>query len=291
MKQLIFVIDDEAVVREMICDLVARMIPTARCNAYHGIHGLLEDPDLNDADLFIVDMALEGIDGRELPNMLPDSLRQVPILFISGIFHDDDLAGLPPDIFFDFAPKPTPVRLLANRINLLLRVSRHNRAQFQAAGSGYWRMIYHAPFLAVVLQDDMKIRACNLKLAKTVGYEDPEELVGKSWFDFLSIQNREVVAQVHRNVLCGEFEDFGEIENEILDTDGNPILIKWFNSYLENERITLSIGIPPKKLLMLREDDIRAYWYNVIVRDRKAILAMQSAFKIKGRVVANDDTC
>jgi len=170
-------------------------------------------------------------------------------------------------------------------------VSRHRRAQYQETGSGYWKMIYHAPFLAVVLKDDLTIQACNLKMALTLGFDDPNELTGRSWLEFLSAQTREVVAEVHKSVKCGELEKFGEFENEILDRNGDSVLIKWFNSYLGEEKITLSIGIPPRKLLIMREDDIRTYWYNVILRDRKAILAMQSTLKIKERLVHDDPTC
>jgi hypothetical protein len=139
--------------------------------------------------------------------------------------------------------------------------------------------------------DDLRIRACNLKMAQTLGFEDPEELIGQSWFDFLSLQTRGVIAAAHHCLKCGNLDEFGEFESEIVNRSGDAILIKWFNSYLDDERITLSVGIPPRKLLIMREDDIRTYWYDVILRDRKAILAMQSALNIKGKVTPDGDSC
>jgi PAS domain-containing protein len=291
MTQLIFILDDEELVCELISELIEKTVPDARAVCHTSVEGLLDDPELKDADLFVVDVSLGRFDGRDLPELLPEVLKQVPILFISGVYQDEDLSMISPDIIFDFAAKPIPTYILANRIGLLLRVSRQRRAQFEATGIGYWKMIYHAPFLAIVLRDDLRIRACNLKMAQTLGYENPEELVGRSWYDFLSVQTREVVAAAHHSVMCGDLSEYGEFENEIVTRQGDAILIKWFNSYLEEEGITLSIGIPPRKLLIMREDDIRTYWYDVILRDRKAILAMQSALNIKARVTPNEDAC
>jgi PAS domain S-box-containing protein len=291
MTQLIFIIDDEKPICELISELVQKTILDTRAICHTDVESLLADPELKDADLFVVDVSLDHFDGRDLPGLLPEALRHVPILFISGIYQDEELTMLPPDIIFDFAAKPIPAHILANRIRLLLRVGRQRRAQFQATGAGYWKMIYHAPFMAIVLQEDLRIRACNLKLAQTLGFEDPEALVGRSWFDFLSAQTREVIAAIHHSIMCGDLEEYGEFENEIINRNGDTILIKWFNSYLDDERISLSIGIPPRKLLIMREDDIRTYWYDVILRDRKAILAMQSALNV-GRVKPNDkDAC
>jgi PAS domain S-box-containing protein len=290
MTQLIFIIDDEEPVCSIICELIEKTVPDTRAICHTDVESLLADPDLKDAALFVVDVSLGGFDGRELPELLPEALKQVPFLFISGVHQDEELAMLPPDIIFDFAAKPIYSHILANRIRLLLRVGWQRRAQFQATGAGYWKMIYHAPIMAIVLQEDLRIRACNLKMAQTLGYEDPEALVGRSWFDFLSAQTREVFAAVHHSVMCGDLEQYGEFENEIINRNGDTILIKWFNSYLDDERISLSIGIPPRKLLIMREDDIRTYWYDVILRDRKAILAMQSALNV-GRVKPNEDAC
>ncbi|MFH2092090.1 MAG: ATP-binding protein [Pseudomonadota bacterium] len=97
----------------------------------------------------------------------------------------------------------------------------------------------------VVLNPDTSVAMINKAGRKVLGYPS-HEIVGRSWFDFIPIEDREKTRKAFEDVMCGDVDPYEFFENDILTRQGEKRTISWHNSLLKDENgkilATLSSG-------------------------------------------------
>ncbi|MEL6923592.1 MAG: PAS domain S-box protein, partial [Bacteroidota bacterium] len=89
--------------------------------------------------------------------------------------------------------------------------------------------------LIIVIERDEKVKLVNREGSRLLGYEE-KEIVDKNWFDhFIPPAEREEVRGVFHKVLNGEMAHVEFYENRILNQQGEPRLIRWYNRVLRRE--------------------------------------------------------
>ncbi|MBE3068554.1 MAG: PAS domain S-box protein, partial [Chloroflexi bacterium] len=81
---------------------------------------------------------------------------------------------------------------------------------------------------------DRKVILINKKGCEILGY-DEQEIVGRSWFDFLPQDEKDRVGGTFDQLMAGEIERMEYFENPILTKSGQERLIAWHNSMLTDE--------------------------------------------------------
>jgi FixJ family two-component response regulator len=123
------ILDDDREVLSLLSDVLCHAMPDAQVITHLDHRSFLDDPCLMTADLYIIDIILNELDGRAIYQMLPPECRAVPTLYISGL--GDQVAGgstsfrmlIQKQPYIDFIQKPISIELLKNRVRLLLRAS------------------------------------------------------------------------------------------------------------------------------------------------------------------------
>lgn len=146
--------------------------------------------------------------------------------------------------------------------------------------SSIWDIFNYLNFFLVFLDIDMNIVLANHYLSDFLGYESEYDLIGRNWKQFLAPDETELVEHVHHKNLDVKNKDFREFLNKIRSKDGTIIEVRWFNCPVINGVSgTFSIGIPGDEISSV--ESMRAYWRDIIEKDKTAIKAMRSLFKSK----------
>jgi PAS domain-containing protein len=272
---LIFVLDDEPdAARVMRDNLRARM--DARVKAFVRLEDMLADGELPAVDLFVLDIQLgEGVSGFDVPARLPTRSRFAAFLFVSGYPVDrgqyERAVGLP---FFDFISKPFPMVHFVHRVNLLLAARLRLPVDVDDPLLDLWAL---APFVAVVLDAEMRIRLVNQQMAALLEIPAARDLVGRAWTDFLPPELVAAVRDVHGTILSGDLSRFGEHSSDLRSLSGAIHRVKWFNSPFEGvngEALTLSVGVPGEYRARMSAR-LRRTWKESILKHRAAIRAIK----------------
>lgn len=274
-KTLIFVLDDEPDAATMIRDTLRRNMDAA-VKAFVRFEDMAADDDLVRVDLFVLDIQLgDNLSGFDVPACLPTRCRFAAFLFVSGYPVDraqydraDHLA------FFDFIGKPFPMVHFVHRVNLLLAARLKMPDDIDDRVLDLWSL---APFVAIVLDADFKIRLCNSQMSALLEVESPRDLVGQSWSEFLPEAAVQSVRGIHGTVLTGDLTRVGEVSNDVQSTTGTIHRVKWFNSPFEGvdgEALTLSIGVPGEYKIRMASR-LRKTWKESILKHRAAIQAIR----------------
>ena len=91
-----------------------------------------------------------------------------------------------------------------------------------------------AGVMFVVLATDRKVILINKKGCEILGYVE-QEIVGRSWLDFLPQDEKDRVGGTFDQLMAGEIERMEYFENPILTKSGQERLIAWHNSMLTDE--------------------------------------------------------
>lgn len=129
-----------------------------------------------------------------------------------------------------------------------------------------WNVLNLVNCFIVVLDADMNIKICNQLLSKILGYNNPQDIYGKSWLDFIPETSNEIIKMVHNSVLDNE-TDIKEFTNEIIGSDNKVHLVKWFNASINSElNWTFSIGLPyfEEQLITDSADNIREAFVDLL---------------------------
>jgi PAS domain S-box-containing protein len=129
-----------------------------------------------------------------------------------------------------------------------------------------------AEVMLLVLDDHGCVQTINRRGAEILGYDDPEALIGRDWFDLaIPPAQRAETRSVFGKLMAGEVEAVGAYENPIIRPDSTQRLIAWRNAVLRDVdgRITgtLSSG-----------DDITE---QRLARDREQLLAQEIDHRAK----------
>lgn len=144
-----------------------------------------------------------------------------------------------------------------------------------------WDLLNYSMFYVTMLDSKGIVKLCNNKLAIDLGYGDEKEMLGLHWFEFLPEYEKEKTIIIFEEILSGK-ESFLEFQSDMIKKDGSIISVRWFNSLTDDmpqahDNNIFRIGVPTQINSFRNKsiESIRAYWQDVISRDKTAIRALQ----------------
>ena len=123
MKNLVFVLDDDKDILNVISEILTRENTRVKC--FINSNDMLADEEIKDVDLFVLDIVLPGEkNGINIAKILTDSHPGIPFLLISGYGNINiDEFNLDNKNIVDFINKPFSYATLRNRSSILLKAS------------------------------------------------------------------------------------------------------------------------------------------------------------------------
>ncbi len=91
-----------------------------------------------------------------------------------------------------------------------------------------------AGVMFLVLAADQKVILINKKGCEILGYVE-QEIVGRSWFDFLPQDEKDRAGATFDQLMAGEIEPVEYFENPVLTKSGQERLVAWHNSVLTDD--------------------------------------------------------
>lgn len=146
--------------------------------------------------------------------------------------------------------------------------------------SAIWDMMNYANMFVLVLDENMTIKFINWSLATALGFKTESEPVGKCWLDFIPIEEKQVITTIHKVISTNSksSKEYQEHRNSILTISGQRLEIKWFNTQINHDyNWSFSIGLIVEKSIEITEDSIRAYYKDIINKDRTMIMALRDS--------------
>jgi DNA-binding response OmpR family regulator len=298
---LIIIIDDEKQVAETIRQMVQAISPDIKALTFYGAE-VLEDSRIFDAALFIIDLHLQDIEGRQLAMKLPKICRASPFLFISGYpFEDNKIIDSASFLTVDFISKPIRFALLKNRIKILLAVSGECRRVMFGYDLEKKKVEHYAflPFVALVLDEDLKIHYANKQLRRLVGAGADQKLYDMDWLNFIPEPMHQTVKEFHRYIFKSldlVDQEYLECNYEILTASGQSRVMVWGNTIFQGrpepdeKKMVLSIATTEAELSPLMRKK-RSYWENQIYMHRAAIKDFRRKMMAEKRETEQIEVC
>jgi PAS domain S-box-containing protein len=180
---------------------------------------------------------------------------------------------------YDFVSKPFDNHMFLNRVMLLLHMSKkiqdisNTKEKIELS---IWDIFNYSNVYLLVLDNNMDIKLSSYMLATDIGFNNENEILGKNWNQFIPNNLKDNINHIHKNLIQNPTTNtkYQEVTNEIVTLNGDIISVKWFNTRINNGiKLTFSIGVPLTKKIR-HEDNIetlRAYWNDIIQKDRTAI--------------------
>jgi len=140
-----------------------------------------------------------------------------------------------------------------------------------------WDLFNYSSLYVIALDSDFKIQLCSYALAKILGYDTEDEILGKNFLRFILPEMTELISYVGNEVLKNN-DCYNEFTNEIVSINGDIVKVKWFNSKINgNINWLFSIGIPLTKEVTIQDniETIRAYYKNVLEKDKTMFQAIK----------------
>lgn len=296
---LIIIIDDDKMVADTIKEMVEAISPNIKALAFNG-NEVLEDKRIFDAALFIIDIRLADIDGRDLAIMMPKICRASPFLFISGFpFEDSKIIDEESFLTVDFISKPFSLAILKNRIKILLAVSGECRRVMFGYDIDDKKIEHYAflPFVAIVLDEDLMIHYANKQLRRLIGAAPDQKLYAMDWRTFLPEANHKTVEEIHQYIFKSLDlidQEYLESNYEIIAASGRSRMMIWGNTIFqggpEEKKLVLSIATLEAELSPLMRKK-RSYWENQIYLHRAAIKEMRRKMIIEKKASDQIQVC
>ena len=252
---------------------------------------ILIEHDAPNADLIILDLLFDDhpqLDRAEnaLKNLADRHSPPPPFLVIVNAECFDhnkiNFVNTYPDVYFDFIDQDHFFEFIfINRIKVLLsipkilKLSKYQKGELQR---NLWMALDYSNLFIVILDEHFKVLLTNYQLAKTLGFENEDVVIGHQWTEFLTPVEDELIQHVFGEILKGN-KAYEEFTNDIIPiTTKKPITVKWFNTYINNNfNCSFSIGLPITKEPNINADveSVRAYFTDILKKDRTTINAMK----------------
>jgi DNA-binding response OmpR family regulator len=272
-KPIIFILDDDKEVLNMLEEFLSKNTIESDVYKFTKIDKMMNHKSFKYVDLFILDIRLgTKKTGKDVCTDILNLRKYSTCLFVSGVDYSfDSFSDL--DCTFDFIKKPFSLGVFNNRVKTLLRLSKEYR-RFEKTkikiSLSLIDLFDYSDLYIILLDETFSVRLCSHMLAKDLGFDSSEELVGRNWSDFLPSEMNKL-----KNLFSNKKNRISqEFTNDIITRTKKRISTKWFNTRVENGIIwTFSIGIPLTKTIS-KEDSIetmRSYWEDIIQKDRTTI--------------------
>lgn len=220
---------------------------------------------------------------ENLYNVYNDHSVPTLIFVTKELYQNTDFSYLNyrPDAIFDFVSEDFFVDyIFINRIRTLLsfpRIARKYSEQKIEVQNNLWKALDYSHLFVILLNKDFKVVLANYRLARVLGYQDEGELIGTDWNTHLAAVDDELVKHVLTETLGGS-KKYEEFTNDILTKNKERITVRWFNTLINSTfNCVFSIGVPLTKEITVDDniDSVRAYFTDIIRRDRTTINAMK----------------
>lgn len=138
-----------------------------------------------------------------------------------------------------------------------------------------WNILDYSNYFVVVLDKDLEIKLCNRMLAKTLGFQTEEELIGRKWFEFIPETTKDIIRIIHQETNDRKDTTI-ESTSEIITLKGRIIVAKWFNSFVNSELDwVFSMGVPLRANEQQNIDNVREFYKEILAKDRTTINAIK----------------
>jgi len=154
-----------------------------------------------------------------------------------------------------------------------------------------WDIINYSNLFFLLVDEKMNIKLINFCLAKTLGFNDEHEPLGRCWLDFIMPEKKSIVAAIYQGVMQ-ENPQFHEVIHDVIVHHATCIPVKWFNSKVNhNLNWMFSVGIPLIANITPEdsEDSIRSYFRDIITKDRTMINALRDVALSDPPIVCEPD--
>lgn len=140
-----------------------------------------------------------------------------------------------------------------------------------------WEMMNYLNLYVVILDNKMNVVLANRYLIYGLGLESEKDILGRCWLDFIRVEHHKALRTIHAGVIKND-NQFTEVVTELISEKNEIVPVRWFNSPVNHKsQMTFSIGIPLRNNITAETStqSIRAYFHNIIQRDRTFITAMR----------------
>jgi len=272
-------------IREQLKNTILTKLKNVTLTTFELKKDLLVDSEVENADLIITDLC-SNIDRVK---KIHDILERVhfktstPFLFIidDETMREDLIQPFQDSkLIYDFIKHPFFDLIFINRIRVLLsipKILKYETAEKKLIQENLWNVLNYSNIFSIVVDKNLNIKLINYHLSHVLGYDNQEELIGKSWRKFLRFPDLSLVEHAAEEVLKGN-EIYKEFTNDIITKDGKIITVKWFNSLINNGFDSIfSLGVSLTKEPTLDEDidSIRSYFTDILQKDKTTINAMK----------------
>ncbi len=140
-------------------------------------------------------------------------------------------------------------------------------------------MLNYANIFILLLDQKMNVLLINYSFATKLGFDDPKEITGRCWLDFIKPEDQDHIYAIHHSLSHDsekESKKYREVVNDIIKPDGQVCTIKWFNFPINHQyQLTFSFGIPKDMPPEITEESIRTYYSEILEKDKTMILSLR----------------
>lgn len=239
-------------------------------------------------DLVIFDILFDDVNLERMENVMKAIHGKSPTSFL--IFTNDKdfdevkfkkINDQYPDMIYDFFNQHIFNEFIfINRTKALLSIPKLSKSflmQKEAVQNNLWMALDYSSLFVLILSKEFKVVLANYQLARTLGYNTEDEMIGIDWTKHLTQPDLDVVQHVHEETLTGS-KKYEEFSNDVVTKEGKRITVKWFNTMINNTfNSTFSIGVPLTKGISIDDniETVRAYFTDILKKDSTTIQAMK----------------
>ena len=245
--------------------------------------------NINFVDLVMLDILFDEESLNRMENILQSIYGKSSTAFLLFTNEKDfneekfkDINNRYPDLIYDFMNEHTFNEFVfVNRVKALLsipRLSKNFIVQKEAVQNNLWMALDYSNLFVVVLNKKMEVVLANYQLAKTLGFEEENKIIGTNWMDYLGPTDTDLVKHVFEETLQGS-KSYEEFTNNIYNKNTKKsITVRWFNTLINSTfNCTFSIGVPIVNEPSVDDnvDAVRAYFTDILRKDKTTINAMK----------------
>jgi hypothetical protein len=151
------------------------------------------------------------------------------------------------------------------------------KAENEAIKKAVWDILNYLNAFVVLLDKNMNIRLANWSLSTKLGFENEKDLINKCWLDFIKPEEKDMISKMYSHMLNFSDDKYKEVITEIISIKGKSIVVKWFNIVANHGlNMLFSIGVPSEMPEEENEDSVRAYYRDIIDKDKTLINSLLS---------------
>ena len=211
---------DARLVTELLRDVAASTISLTHAGRLHQALAYLKEEGFN---LILLDLSLPDSQGLETFATAHAEAPEAPIVVLTGLRDEDVAARAVRDGAQDYLVKGQVDGPLLYQ-SIRYAVERHRFEETLRASEARYRGLIHASIQAILIQVGGVVRLGNPALASLLGYETPDQCLGRSIWSFVAPEERDVVAG-HMHARLAGLPAPSRFECRIVTRDGESVWV------------------------------------------------------------------